>query len=81
MGLITFILALVALLLTIVAFIPFLGWLNWLFIPVTIIALAGNIIFFYINLGFTNFARVGIIISIVALIIGLIRLIMGKGFL
>ncbi len=79
MGLITFILALVALLLTIVAFIPLLGWLNWLFIPITILALVSNIIFYYVNLGLPNLARVGVIISIVALLVGLVRLAIGKG--
>jgi hypothetical protein len=81
MGLISFILALVALLLTIVAFFPFLGWLNWVFIPVTLLALATNILFFYVNLGMKNLADAGIKICLVALVIGLLRLIMGKGFI
>lgn len=79
MGLISFILSLVALLLTVIAFIPLLGWLNWIFIPITILALVGNIIFFYIDLGLKNLAKAGIIISIVALVIGLIRLSIGNG--
>ncbi len=79
MGLITFILALIALLLTLVAFIPLLGWLNWLFIIVTIVALVGNIIFYVIDLGLKNLAQAGIYISVAALIIGVVRLNLGKG--
>ena len=81
MGLITFILSLLALLITLIAFIPLLGWLNWLFIPISVLALLGNIIFYFINLGFTNLAQAGILISLVALVIGLVRLSIGKGII
>jgi hypothetical protein len=81
MGLISFILSLVALLLTVIAFIPLLGWLNWIFIPVTILALMGNIIFYFVDLGMKKLAMAGIIISIVALLIGLIRLNIGGGII
>lgn len=81
MGLISFILSLVALLLTIIAFIPLLGWLNWIFIPVALLALVGNIIFYYVDLGMRKLALAGIIICLVAIVIGLLRLNLGGGII
>jgi len=79
MGLISFILSLIAILLTIVAFFPLLGWLNWLFIPFSLIALMVNILFRYFNLGFANLAKAGMLVSLVALMVGFLRLAIGSG--
>lgn len=74
MGLISLLLALIAMLLTMIAFIPMLGWLNWLFIPFSILALIVNIIFHYINIGFKAAAKAGMLISLAAIVIGMLRL-------
>ncbi len=81
MGMITFVLSLVAMLLTLIAFIPLLGWLNWLFIPFSVIALVANVIFHNVDLGMRRLARAGMIISLVAIVIGFLRLSMGWGIL
>jgi hypothetical protein len=79
MGLISLFLALIAMLLTLIAFIPLLGWLNWLFIPFSILALVVNIIFHYIDIGFKQAAKAGMMISLVTIAIGIIRLSLGWG--
>ena len=79
MGLLSLLLALVALILTMVAFIPLLGWLNWVFIPFSALALTVNIIFHYIDIGFRQAAKAGMIISLVTIGIGIVRLAMGFG--
>jgi hypothetical protein len=79
MGLISLFLALLAMLLTLIAFIPLLGWLNWLFIPFSVLALAVNIIFHYIDIGFRAAAKAGMIISLATIAIGLVRLSLGWG--
>jgi len=81
MGLLSFILSLVALLLTVIAFIPLLGWLNWVFIPIALLALVGNIIFYFVDLGMRKLALAGIFICLAAIIIGLIRLNLGGGII
>jgi len=81
MGLITFVFALVSIILTLVAFIPLLGWLNWIFIPISIISLILNVIAYHVNTGFKQLARAGIIISIIALVIGIFRLQLFGGIL
>ena len=74
MGLFSLILAMVAMLITLIAFIPLLGWLNWLFIPFSVATLIVNMIFYYINLGLRQAAKAGMIISFVAIVIGILRL-------
>lgn len=79
MGIISLFLSLFALLLTLIAFIPLLGWLNWIFIPFSILALVVNIIFHYIDVGFRQAAKAGMMISIVTIAMGVIRLSLGWG--
>ena len=79
MGLFSFIFALFMLLLTLVALIPLLGWMNWILIPLNVVSLVGNLILLVMNLGFRQFAKVGLIVSIVALLLNLFRLQLGWG--
>lgn len=79
MGIISLFLALLALLLTLIAFIPLLGWLNWLFIPFSVLALCVNVIFHYVDIGFRQAAKAGMIISIITIVLGIIRLSLGFG--
>jgi hypothetical protein len=81
MGMFSFIFSLISMLLTLIAFIPLLGWLNWLFIPISVLSLIGNVVFYYIDLGLKQLARAGMIISLVSLVIGFIRLSLGWGIL
>lgn len=81
MGMITFVLSLVAMLLTMIAFIPFLGWLNWVIIPLSILALVANVVFHNVDMGMRNLAKSGMIISLIAIAIGIIRLSLGGGIL
>jgi hypothetical protein len=53
-------------------FIPFLGWFNWLNIPFAIIGLIFALI---------SNSRNGKILNIIAIVIGIVRLIMGGGIL
>lgn len=53
-------------------FIPLLGWLNWLNIPFAIIGLVFSII---------GKTKGGIIICLVAIFLGIFRLILGGGIL
>ena len=66
------IVAILAGIVALVAFIPLLGWMYWLIIPLAVIAL----IFSYIG----N-SRGGKIVSVIVIIIGIIRLTMGGGFI
>jgi len=81
MGLFSLIMALLALVLTLIAFIPLLGWLNWLFIPFSVLTLALNIVFMFVDMGFRNAAKAGMIISLAAIVIGMFRLTLFWGLL
>ena len=62
----------IALLIMLIAFIPLLGWLNWLSIPFAVIGLIFNAIVD---------SRNGKTLCIVAIIVGVLRLMMGGGIL
>jgi hypothetical protein len=72
MKIIGFLFGLISLLLSLIGFIPMLGWLNWLFVPFAIIGLIVSSI--------TNSSG-GKTMSIVAIIVGMLRLILGGGVL
>lgn len=61
-----------ALLLAIPAFIPFLGWANWLVVPLAIIGLA---------LGAMSDRNAGRNLSIVMIVVGVGRLMLGGGII
>lgn len=81
MGFFSLIFSLVSLLLTMIAFIPLLGWLNWIFVPISIISLILNSITYNINLGFRKLAKIGLTISVVSVVIGILRLHLFGGIL
>jgi hypothetical protein len=70
MGFIGSILAVLAILGAMLAFIPLLGWLNWLNIPFAILALIFSII---------GQSKTGKSLAIAAIIIGVVRLMLGGG--
>jgi len=66
------IIGLVALVLAIVAFLPLLGWANWLIIPLAII---GAVV------GMVSRNTAGRNLNLFVIVIGVVRLILGGGFL
>jgi hypothetical protein len=71
-NLVSLIIGAIALLCALVAFIPFLGWLNWLIIPLAIIGAA---------IGMISRGTAGRNLNLFVIVIGLIRLMLGGGFL
>lgn len=72
LNLISIFIGLVALLLAIPAFIPLLGWANWIVVPIAVVGLA---------LGAMSKSTAGRNLNIVVIIIGIVRLSMGGGFI
>jgi hypothetical protein len=66
------IIGLVALVLAIVAFLPLLGWANWLIIPLAII---GAVV------GMVSRNNAGRNLNLFVIVIGVVRLMLGGGFL
>ena len=66
------IIGLVALVCVVVAFIPFLGILNWLIIPLAIIGAA---------VGMISRSTAGRNLNLFVIVIGVVRLMLGGGFL
>jgi hypothetical protein len=63
-----------------ISLLPLLGWLNWLNIPVAVIGLIFSII--GVNKGKNKgLGTAGIIINGILIVYGIIRLIMGGGFI
>ncbi|MBN2076476.1 MAG: hypothetical protein JW762_13085 [Dehalococcoidales bacterium] len=62
-------------------FIPFLGWMNWGVIPVAIIGLVLSIIAMATSKKGKGMAIAGLVMCIIAIIIGAIRLVIGGGIL
>jgi hypothetical protein len=62
----------VALILAVISFIPLLGWANWLIIPLAIIG-AG--------VGMVSRSTSGRNLNLFVVVIGVVRLILGGGFL
>ena len=82
MGVISLVWGIVALLWMLLAFIPLLGWGNWFMIP---FAVVGAIIA-AIGLLFTRSqnrgrAKTGLILNVVAIVVGVVRLGLGGGIL
>jgi hypothetical protein len=72
LNLFSFLIGLVALALAIVAFIPLLGWANWFIIP---LAMVGTL------LGFLSKSNSGRNLNLAVIVIGIIRLSLGGGFI
>ena len=62
----------VALILAVIAFIPLLGWANWLIIPLAVIG-AG--------VGMVSRGTSGRNLNLLVIVIGVVRLMLGGGFL
>jgi len=82
MGLISVLWGIVAMLWMVLAFIPLLGWGNWFMIPFAvvgaIIAAIGMAVSSPANRGR---AKTGLILNVVAIVVGAIRLSLGGGLL
>lgn len=72
LNLISIFIGLVALILAIPAFIPLLGWANWIVVPIAVVGLA---------LGAMSKSTAGRNLNIVVIIIGIVRLSIGGGFI
>lgn len=72
LNIVSIIIGVVALLLAIPAFIPLLGWVNWLIVPLALIGLV---------VGMMSRSNAGRNLNIVVIIIAVIRLILGGGFI
>ena len=82
MGLISVVWGIVAMLWMVLAFIPLLGWGNWFMIPFAvvgaIIAAIGMALSSPANRGR---AKTGLVLNVVAIVVGAIRLSLGGGIL
>ena len=60
---------------------PFLGWMNWGVIPTAVVGLIVSILGLIISQGRRQLAIAGIILCIIAIVIGTVRLVLGLGIL
>ncbi|MFX1266030.1 MAG: hypothetical protein ACFFH0_11660 [Promethearchaeota archaeon] len=60
---------------------PLLGWMNWGVIPTAIVGLLVSVIGLVISQGQRRLAVAGIVLCIVAIVIGTIKLVVGFGIL
>ena len=72
LNLVSLIIGGVALLLAIPAFLPLLGWVNWLIVPLALIGLV---------VGVLSSKTSGRNLNIVVIVIGVVRLMLGGGFI
>ena len=71
-NIVSLIISFVALVLAVVAFIPFLGWANWQIIPLAVIG-AG--------VGMVSRSTAGRNLNLFVIVVGVIRLMLGGGFI
>ncbi len=64
-----------------VAIVPFMGWLNWVIIPFAVAGLIISIVASIISKRAKWFSRIGVILCAIAIIIGALRLIAGRGLI
>jgi hypothetical protein len=72
LNIVSLIIGAAALVFAIVAFIPFLGWANWLIIPLAII---GAVV------GMLSASNTGRNLNLFVIVIGIVRLMLGGGFI
>ena len=82
MGVISLIWGIVALLWMLLAFIPLLGWGNWFMIPFAVVgAIIGAIGYALTSPQNRGRAKAGIMLNVVAAVIGAVRLSLGGGII
>ncbi|WP_256646021.1 hypothetical protein [Thermomonas paludicola] len=82
MGIISLIWGIVALLWMLLAFIPLLGWGNWFMIPFAAVgAIIAAIGIAVTSAGNRGRAKTGLLLNVVAIVIGAFRLMMGGGLI
>lgn len=82
MGLISLVWGIVALLWMLLAFIPLLGWGNWFMIPFAAIgALMAAIALLFTRSENRGRAKTGLILNVVAIVVGAVRLGLGGGII
>ena len=64
-----------------IAFLPLLGWMNWGNIPFASIGLIISIVAAVTGTGSKGFSIAGVIMCAVAILVGVLRLIIGGGLL
>ncbi|RXR06484.1 hypothetical protein [Pseudoxanthomonas composti] len=80
MGLISVLWGIVALLWTLLAFIPLLGWGNWFMIPFAVVgAIVAAIGAAFSSPGRRGRAKTGLVLNVLAIAIGVFRLVIGGG--
>jgi len=62
-----------------IALIPFLGWLNWFNVPFAVVGLIFGLVAYSKNRG--SVALTAIILNASAMVIGILRLSLGGGFI
>ncbi len=82
MGLLSLLWGLVSIVWMIIAFIPLLGWGNWFMIPFAGVgAVLAGIAFALTSQANRGRAKAGLLLNGIALVVGVIRLQMGGGFI
>lgn len=82
MGLLSLLWGLVSIVWMIIAFIPLLGWGNWFMIPFAGVgAVLAGIAFALTSQSNRGRAKAGLLLNGIALVVGVIRLQMGGGFI
>ncbi|ALJ29868.1 MULTISPECIES: hypothetical protein [Stenotrophomonas] len=81
MGLISLVWGIVALLWMVLAFIPLLGWGNWFLIPFAAVgAVIAAIGLLFTREGNRGRAKAGLLLNVAVIVVGVIRLGLGGGF-
>ncbi len=81
MGLISLVWGIVALLWMVLAFIPLLGWGNWFLIPFAAVgAIVAAIGLLLTRAGNRGRAKAGLLLNVAVIVVGVIRLGLGGGF-
>ncbi|WP_269789774.1 hypothetical protein [Stenotrophomonas sp. Iso1] len=82
MGLISLVWGIVALLWMVLAFIPLLGWGNWFVIPFAAVgAIIAAIGLLFTHASKRGRAKTGLLLNVVVIVVGVIRLSIGGGFI
>lgn len=82
MGVISILWGIVALLWMLLAFIPFFGWGNWFMVPFAVLgAIVAGIGILFTAKEHRGRAKTGLILNLIAIVIGIFRLHIGGGII